>query len=859
MNFKSWFPLDLLPKVRRPSRYINSEVNSVKKDLGSVALKFCLAFPDTYEVGISHLGLQILYSILNDHPEIACERVYAPWLDMEEMLKKNGFPLTSLESSLPLKEFDCIGFSLQYELSYTNVLCMLDLASIPFFARERNEDFPIIIGGGPLAYNPEPVADFFDAFCIGDGEELILELALTIMNGKRKGLKKKDILIELSGIEGVYVPSFFEVSYEEDGRIRNVRPLMDGLSIKRRVLNDLDTAYFPENPVVPYARAVHDRLTIEISRGCTRGCRFCQAGMIYRPVRERSRDRVLQIVKKSLKTTGYDDVSLLSLSAGDYTCIEDLTLMLVSELEQDNIALSFPSLRVGSVSPVFIEGVKRVRKTGFTLAPEAGTKRLRKIINKDIDEEDLIKTVEELFDAGWRSVKLYFMIGLPTETDSDLDGIINLAKRVLSLSRGRKAAVKVSVSTFVPKPHTPFQWEPMISYEEIVRRQRYLRHRLKRGFEFKTHDPQMSLLEGVFARGDRRLSRVILRAYRLGCRFDGWSEGFSFVRWKEAFYEEGLDMDFYYLRRRDKGEVFPWDHIGGFVSRRFLISEHERSLRGELSEDCRWGGCEGCGICDLKEIKNRLSKKPPLATENSSAVPVSRGGEKRNSVNNERLRLNYTKTGMMRFLSHLEMAALIHRICRRAGIPIVYSQGFHPLPRLSFAQPLPVGYESLDEYVDIEVHGMPLAQDILHLFHGRAPEGLKPVGINPIPLKAPSIQASVKGAAYAVTIDNRLIKMAGGVKSLEDKVYNVLNSDSFYLCPGGDGKMGVDIKPFIEKMEVSKKDILVTLTEVNGRSLRLNDLLAALLCEDREELSLIRVLKLATIFKSDVMPSKVCV
>ncbi|MFQ5901463.1 MAG: TIGR03960 family B12-binding radical SAM protein, partial [Thermodesulfobacteriota bacterium] len=556
--------IEILPFVRRPGRYIDREINSIKKDLNKIGLKFALAFPDLYEVGMSHLGLQILYSILNNHPDVACERVFSPEMDMEVMMRERGMPISSLESSLPLREFDLIGFSLQYELSYTNVLNIIDLAGIPFYSRDRDDDstsfiamsYPLIIGGGPLSLNPEPIADFFDLFLLGDGEDAVLEVADVLLKGKGDGLKKGDLLRELSRIEGVYVPSYFDVRYAKDGSIDEIVPLMsDYKKVRRRVLKDLDKAIVPDRPIVPYLNVIHDRLSLEVARGCTRGCRFCQAGFTYRPVRERSPETIFNAIRDILKNTGYEEVSLLSLSTGDYSCIQELIIRLMDYLHPDRVALSFPSLRVNSVSPLFMEQVKRVRKTGFTIAPEVGTDRLRKVINKDVDEEKLLNTARWVFEAGWKAIKLYFMIGLPTEEDDDLKGIADLSRKVFNSGKSGRTTVKVNLSTFIPKAHTPFQWYPQITAEETMRKRGIImKWGRARGLEFKTDDPDKGLLEGVFSRGDRRLSRVIHKAYSLGCRLDGWREHFRPDLWQEAFKASGLEPAFYIHRHRDTGE-----------------------------------------------------------------------------------------------------------------------------------------------------------------------------------------------------------------------------------------------------------------------------------------------------------------
>jgi len=528
---------DLL-RIAKPSRYLGGETHSVIKDPRKVKLTFALAFPDVYEVGMSHIGFHILYSLLNANPEIACERVFAPWPDFENLLRERGLPLCSLETSRPLKEFALLGFSLQYELNYTGVLNILDLAGIPLRAQQRDENDPLVIGGGPCALNPEPLADFFDLFVLGDGEEVVLELCQAIVASKEKGESKRTLLERLAGIEGVYIPSFFNPEYEDDGQLRQILPIQSGYShVTRRVLADLDKGPFPSRPILPLMEVIHDRLNLEIARGCTRGCRFCQAGMIYRPLRERSPRKILELAKCGLQSTGYDEVSLLSLSTGDYSCIEPLLSSLLEHTREGRIAVSLPSLRVETLTSTLIQQVREVRKTGFTLAPEAGTDRLRRVINKGNTEEDLRSTLHQVFSAGWRLVKLYFMIGLPTEEEKDLQGIAYLCHEALKLARRAKgsAQINVSVSTFIPKAHTPFQWEPQSSPEEVERKQRFLRKSLDRhGLQFKWSDSRLSLLEGVFARGDRRLSHLLETAYFLGCRLDGWGEHLRYDLWEEA-------------------------------------------------------------------------------------------------------------------------------------------------------------------------------------------------------------------------------------------------------------------------------------------------------------------------------------
>jgi len=716
-------------------------------------LSFVLAFPDVYEVGMSHLGLQVLYGVMKEVPWISPERVYAPWPDLEELLRSERRPLATLEKGTPLGSADIVGFTLQYELSYTNILNMLDLAGIPLLASERDASHPLILGGGPCAYNPEPLADFFDAFLIGDGEDAILEIAQCVRDWKGEGLPKAALLERLSGIEGVYVPGFFQVSYLADGRIEKIAPLREGYqSVRRRFVADLEKALYPTSPVVPFLKTVHDRVSVEISRGCTRGCRFCQAGYIYRPVRERSPERVLEIVEEALGNTGYDEVSLLSLSTGDYGCLTPLLKGLMDRYAAQKKAVSLPSMRVGSLSPEMAEEVRRVRKTGFTLAPEAGSERLRSVINKGISEADLLDNARAVYGAGWRLIKLYFMIGLPTETMEDLQGIVDISREVKRQGKlaGAGGDVNVSVSSFVPKPHTPFQWEPQISEEEIIEKQRHLRGELKKKkLIMKWQDSSLSGLEGVFARGDRRLGRLLVEAHRLGCRFDGWWEHFDRAKWAEAFLSAGIDPSFY-LRRRELDEPLPWDHIDCGVRREFLLAEREASLAAAATPDCRAGKCTGCGVCDFEQVKLRLHEPVPFgayACAAQEAAPAELA---------QRIRIRFEKVGRMRFLSHLEMLTLFVRAVGRAQIPIRYSQGFHPHPKFSFATALSVGVESYAEYMDFEVDAGYSAGQLKEALNRTLPEGVRVSEAAEIPLKAPALSVIMERVRYRVTLPEEL-------------------------------------------------------------------------------------------------------
>ncbi len=595
---------EILYDIEQPSRYIGGEINSYNKEISDKSIRFGFGFPDVYEVGMSHLGLHILYNLLNEIDDVFCERIFSPWVDMENKLKEESLSVFTLESQSPIDEMDFIGFTLQYELSYSNILNILSLGNIPLRRKERDESHPLIIAGGPCAYNPEPLADIVDFFVLGESEEVIVEI-LDIYRKVKENYDKEEFLKLISVLDGVYIPQYYDVEYNSDETIKSFstnNPYAP-LRIKKRIIKNLDDIYFPEKIIVPYADIVHDRAMIEIFRGCTRGCRFCQAGMIYRPVRERSSEKSIELAEKILRSTGYEELSISSLSTSDYSDLDNLVRNLIDKYADEKVGLSLPSLRLDSFSIKLIEEIQKVRKTGLTFAPEAGTQRLRDVINKGVSEDDLIEAVSNAFGLGWNTVKLYFMIGLPTETYEDLDGISDLGHKVIDAyynipkeKRNRGLKITISTSSFVPKPFTPFQWEPQDSMETLMDKQYYLKGKLKsKQIKYSYHDSKTSFLEGVFARGDRRLSEVLIKAWEKGCKFDGWHEYFQFDKWMEAFDECNIDPNFYANRKRDYDETLPWDHIDIGVSKKYLIKENENSKLEKLTHDCRVD-CTSCGI-----------------------------------------------------------------------------------------------------------------------------------------------------------------------------------------------------------------------------------------------------------------------
>jgi len=822
--------------IKRPSRYLGQEINAISKNPSETEVSIALCFPDIYDVGMSHLGLKILYHILNSQPWLAAERVFTPWVDLEEAMRSSGLQLSSLESGKALSDFDLVGFSLQHELCYTNVLTMLDLGGIPLLSAERKAHDPLVIAGGPACFNPEPVADILDVLVIGDGEEAALSLCRAVREAKNsKNRNRKDFLAHLRHIPGVYIPSLFKVHYRSGGPLEAIVPIIpDYQEVKKAIVPDIERFPPPGSPVVPFTSLVHDRLTIEISRGCTRGCRFCQAGMIYRPVRERHPESVLRYAEKALRNTGYEDLSLLSLSCGDYRGLQPLLKVLMNRFEEEKISLSLPSLRIDSLDPAWMEQIKRVRKTGFTLAPEAGNDRLRKIINKGLTHEDILRMARQVFNAGWNLIKLYFMIGLPGEKELDLEDMVSLVKEVASLGKktGRKANVNASVAIFVPKSHTPFMWVSQLSPEEGWRRIDFLKQSLKGSrVRLKWNSPKLSWLEGIFSRGDRRLTPALITAWHMGARFDAWEEHFKKEIWEKAFSLKGIDPAFYLHRERPMDEVLPWEHIRSGVTKSYLKKEWKKALRKAETEDCR-EGCVECGVCDHKTTDPVLVSSWDSDPAFSAALkrpPITDGSE------GNRYRLTFQKVSVARFLGHLELARVFIRAFKRAGIQLAYSKGYHPMPKISFVVALPVGVESLAETMDIETMERLASLALAEKVNSQLPQGISITAAELLTKKEK--KPRIRQSQYKITLD---------VLSLEKSaVERFLHSDTFRVMKTTPkGEREINVRSLVESIDIlSPNSLLMSIRHNSGPGLKAEEIVSAVFSLSRSEMAGLRIVK----------------
>jgi radical SAM family uncharacterized protein/radical SAM-linked protein len=847
-SYRDAISAHILPHVSKPSRYIAGEWNAVVKDPATAEVRVALAFPDAYEIGMSHLGLKILYQLLNARREVLAERAYPPWLDAETLFRQHGIPLCSHESGFPLGAFDVLGFTLQYELSFATILNMLDLAGIPLRAAERDDKHPLVVAGGPVAFAPEPLADFMDAFLIGDGEEATLELCDVVREWKRAGGSRQELLRAVKGIAGMYVPALHE----------------PGEVVRKRTALKLDVVDYGRFPV-PYMEIVHDRANIEVMRGCAQGCRFCQAGYIYRPIREHSAEKIQTMVDLARAGTGYEEVSLSSLSIADLSCLRDLVPPLMASLTPDKTSLSLPSLRVEALNrhAEIAREIGKVRKTGFTIAPEAGSARLRRVINKEgFDEDQIFTAIRNAARAGWESVKFYFMIGLPTETQADLDELIRVSKESAGIARRespRGFGLTVSASSFVPKPHTPFQWFAQDPMPVLKEKQAYLRARLREArIDFKWHHVESSFLEAVFTLGGREVGAAIAQGQKRGCRFDGWTEQLKFDTWMEALADAGVDPYAIANRPRTLDEPLPWDHIDCGVSKEFLKREHKKALQVKGTPDCHVGPCSNCGeICvpnwrtwaqevGMIEISPRAENQGPSPERGEpSAEPASSSGERSPEpgevigqlVNRsigpdelasgpmdqsprqgpatdaqpvQKIRFEFQKVGVLCHLSHLELMRALQRALRRAGVPLAYTQGFNPQPKVSVAQALAVGVEGLREPGEVELASRVEPVDLLARWNAQLPPELKILRAWEAPLHGPSLSAGVRGAVYQVRLlpngwDSTTLAAVGNAGACAE--FLAQGSIPVEVSKKGE-KVTLDARPFVQGFTVALEEEL---------------------------------------------------
>jgi len=836
---------EILKQVSKPGRYLGNEHNIIKKSWDEGLTRIALAFPDVYDTAMPYNGFQILYHLLNREVDISAERVYAPWPDMESELRKHQVPLFSLESKHGLAEFDIVGFSLPYDLLYTNILNMLDLAGIPIWTKDRTANDPFVIAGGTNAYNPEPVADFFDMIFIGDAEELVVDLVRIIGDGRRLGRSRVDILAELATLrEGIYVPEFYDVDYDDENRVTAVTP--NRADVPERVqsakIPHLAAENYPVRPVVPLVDIAQDRFAIEVFRGCTQGCRFCHAGMVYRPVRERDPEELVQQAMSTLEATGQENLAFLSLSTSDYTGLGATMKGLKEYVQAKKISVNFPSMRLDTFTNEIATYAKQTKKSGLTFAPEAGTWRMRRVINKLISDEDLRDSVTIALKEGWKTLKFYFMLGLPTETEADLQGIVDLITEVLELAKPYGSVqVNVTLSTFIPKPETPFQWEAQDDKETIQAKIDFLMERLRiKRVKASYRNPRYSEIEGILSRGDRRLSAAIYHAWEQGAKFDSWGDFFNYDLWLESFARSGLDAEFY-LRERDVDEFLPWDHIDNRLLKKFLKRERRKSYQEATVIDCR-DGCLACGVCDFEELTMRIVKDGNVPQETNTVIQDSGLLDQaqrhvEDPVTSMELpeevftaRIRYQKLGLASFLGHLDVNRAFLRAIMMAELPVVYSQGFSRKPRISTGPALPLGYTSDVEYLDIqlaaEVEGV---GDRLNL---NLPEGLIVIEETLHPGRLASLSGSITEVTHIISFDELDKEL-----SLQMLKADFTARENVYITRRRKGReIEIDLKDYIKYIDIDNGQLIVTTRVQDGKGVRMNELMPMLFNCRAEEL-----------------------